>query len=174
MYQTNTIVLTINYTSLIREQSSLVKRGRRSLMSYFRVPIVNLILFVGRFFVVRVNEILARQLLICKGVLSTLPQDLEEVKGTDLSKLITAINALNMQNIKFHGEITTLLKSGAGKHVEGICNTEKLLEEIIEVQYDISRLLKKANKIIPMDTSELAKSISAHSFENLQKVTYGR
>jgi hypothetical protein len=175
MYQNTPILATIDYNDLIREQSSFVERSIRNIRFYINIWIPRfLYTTLAKWLIKRLNTRLSKQLLISKGVLSTLVEDLQQFKGKDLSNLIEPLDKLNILNIDFHDFVSKALKRQVAKNIPGLHNTEKLLAETIEIQYDIIRLLKRANKVIPINTSELAKSISAHSFENLQKLNYGR
>lgn len=175
MYQNQNMVATIDYSSLIREQSSLVERGIHRVNFFIRIKLpFFLILSFANWTIKKMNNRLSMQLLLSKGALANLKEDFENLKGQDLSPLITDLNELNILNIDFNTHIEKALNEGLGNYIKGITNTKNLLEETIEVQYDLIRLLKKANKIVPMQTSDVAKSISAHSFDNMQKVNYGR
>lgn len=175
MYQNQHMVATIDYSSLIREQSSLVERCIHRVNFFIRIKLpVFLILSFANWAIKKMNSRLSTQLLVSKGALANLKEDFADLKGQNLSDLITDLNELNILNIDFHTHIEKALNEGLGNYIKGINNTKNLLEETIEIQYDLVRLLKKANKIVPMQTSDVAKSISAHSFDNLQKLNYVR
>lgn len=175
MYQNPHIVQTLDYSSFfLHEQNDVVNSSRHKINLYwYWIPKFLTDLFSVNELVKKVNTNLAKQLLLSKGLLAELKENPESIKGKNLNSTIGSLSSVIALSIKFHSTIQEINSLDVNNKYSELDTSESILAETIENLYDIERLLKRYNKIIPIETTQLAKSTAQHSASSLQKVIYG-
>lgn len=175
MYQNPHIVQALDYSRFfLHEQNDVISKSKQRISFYWHcIP-----RFLTDFFSVnellkKVNSKLTAQLLYSKGFIAELNEKFDTVKGSDLSTTISDLNKLIEINILLYESVKKIKSDDVRKNYTELNSTETILEECLENLYDLLRLLKRANKVVPGEPSELAIGVARHSANSLQKVIYG-
>jgi len=120
------------------------------------------------------ENLLTEQLSMCIDVRNALEQmpalETIGVIEADFNQTIQKVERILKYYISIHhlaidfSDANFLL---AGKRIKRI---ENIITKSIECNYDILRLLKRYNKRMPTETSQLAKDLSAHSANTLNQI----
>ena len=166
------MLATLDYNSAITHQYHDLERGKRSFDLHFSLGFI-MSVFVPRL-IKKLNGILISHLLSTKGALAQIKEiDQEFLNNRDLSVPIDKVTSLLELNISFLSDIEKIIDMDEEKRFPGLIISQSVLTEIIENIYSILRTLKKANRKIQHETSELAKGLSRISVNSLERVHYG-
>ena len=121
----------------------------------------------------KINRIFISQLISSKGLVYDIQQKQEILEGKNLSKVIGDLNELIKKNIEFNATVESAIAAETGDTSTELQALLSVVSETIEHFYKALRDLKKANKQIPVQTSDLAKNTALRSSKTLEKVMHG-
>jgi len=161
------------YHSVIQRQYQDAERKSKQVSFVVRFDIP----FITRYFVKRairkINIFLPSQLLKAKGILADLESKENQLKGRDFSEIIDDMNGIIDLNVKMHHVITSDFKE-ISKEIPDFITWGSILEETIEIHYNILRLLKRQTKKNSIETTPMAVDSSKRSLTSLERAAYDR
>lgn len=162
-------MIAIDFNQVLDFQFQESKKGYKRILSlYFLIKNI----FSIRILIKKVNIRLTKQLVSTKGIYIYFLENVSELKDKDLSSAI-----LNVENnIKELSAFEAALEGHLSEpKFQELNTTHTLTKEILDVTYNLLRLLKKNNLKTPMaETSEEAKTAIGHSTNTLNKIFNGR
>ncbi len=172
-------MLLLDYHTTVRHQLEDVYKCRRKIKPFFNKNWVRqwLDTLIQRSIdkaIAQVNERLTTQLFNSKGILVDLQAKADEFQEKDFSTLIHQVGGLIKQNVIFIHEIEIITEADKRGQFPNLNSTDSLLNRIIEVQYDILRIIKRYNKKSSQETSDLAKECSKRSISSLKTIIKDR
>ena len=124
-------------------------------------------IFSIRRLVKKVNRKLTNQLLNSKGIYAYLLENVSDLKDKDLSASIATVEKTIKELLALESDLDIHLSS---PKFQDFKTTHIITKEILDVTYNILRLLKKNNLKKPLaDISEEAKVAIGHSTNTLNK-----
>ncbi|MBO9632267.1 MAG: hypothetical protein J7578_04060 [Chitinophagaceae bacterium] len=174
-------MLLLDYDTTVRHQFEDLHKSRRKINFFFNNPLGSISQWINTLIqkliekaIAQINDRLTTQLFHSKGILADLQSKATELQGKDFNTFIRKIDDLIIQHVSFTHEIEVIIEADKRSKFPQILLTDSLLKEIIEVQYDILRILKRYNNNSSRETSELAVESSKRSLISLQTTANGR
>lgn len=162
-------MISIDYNQILDFQFQESKKEyKRAFSWYFLVKSF----FSTRKLLKKIKTNLTKQLLNTKGIYAYLLENVADLKGQDLNNSIEKTEKIIKQFSAFQSDLEGHLSEPKFQELAAIY---ALTTEILDVTYNILRLLKKNNLKTPAsDTSEEAKIAIQHSTNTLNKIFHGR
>jgi hypothetical protein len=162
-------MIAIDYNQILNAQFQERKEGYQSVFSlYTRVKSF----FYTPWLIRKINKSLTSELLSLKGVYAYLLENVSDLKGKNLK---SEIGTIETAIAKFYKLEADLEKRSAIRKYKELSIAHGITKEILDVTYNILRVLKKNSLKTPMaDISEEAKIAIGHSQNTLNKILNGR
>ncbi len=163
------------YDNVLIYQSKCVDRTRQKIDSYFsnnweystrNDSLEGKILAISSFFI--------QQLLSSKGLVATIKESVDLIKGKDLSKTIADTDKYIKVYIHLKDTLDGLILRGNEEHFPELLIQQSVIGETIDNLYHLLRMLKRQNIKKNIETSQIAKDSSRHSVNSLETVLHGR
>jgi hypothetical protein len=174
-------MITLDYNTTVEHQFGDVNKSRKKINFFFNNSLDSVRKWfkgITRGFINKsisnINTRLTSQLLNSKGILSDLQGRVKSPSGEDFTALIKRMDDLIILHISFKEEVERIIDADKKIQFPDILVTNALLEETIEVQYDILRLLKRYNQKSSIETSSLASESNERSLISLETATNER
>lgn len=162
-------MISIDFNQVLDFQFQESKKGyKRTFSWYFLLKSF----FSTRRLLKKIKTNLTKQLISTKGIYAYLLENVSELKGQDLSSMIEKTEKTIKGYAAFQSELESHLSDPKSQE---LATLNRLTIEILDVTYDVLRLLKKNNHKTPIsDISEEAEIAVKHSTNTLNKLFHGR
>ncbi|WP_343693564.1 hypothetical protein [Chitinophaga sp.] len=162
-------MIAIDFNQILDFQFQESKRGYKRILSFYFLARA---IFSTRFLIKKYNVTLTRQLVNAKGIYVYLSENVSDLKDKDLSSAILNVEGIIKETSAFEAYLENHLSA---TKLQELNTTHTITKEILDVTYNLLRLLKKNNLKTPMaEASEEAKIAVGHSTNTLNKIFHGR
>jgi hypothetical protein len=161
-------MIALDYSSVISQTSVDVEKSKKKINIFFALK--TMLSFVWSLFSVKpdaIEKTFTYQLIMTKWLLADMQIKLDAVENQDFNTLINLINRLINLNVEVQAKIEKHISKEENQQLTKV-NLE--IQETIANLYSCLRLLKKANKRNPIQTTELAKSAALRSANTLKTI----
>jgi len=156
----------LDYNTVINQTSLDVKQSKKAILFYFSEPVSTFVLSSKQ---AKIKKTFNYQLIVSIWLLTDLEKSYEAVSNKDLSKEINLVSNLVKLNIEVQANIDSQINKPGCKDAE-LALLNKEIQETIANFYSCLRILKKANKKEPIETTELAKGAVGRTAKTLRTI----
>ena len=114
------------------------------------------------------------QLLYSKRLKTSIHENIEQLKGRDLSKAIFDTGNFIGINIRLQDTIDSFMSKNSQEQFSELSLLHSVIGDTIDNLYNLLRMLKRQNIKKNIETSQFAIDSSAHSVNSLETVLNGR
>lgn len=163
-------MMVLDYDTVISQTSHDVEKTKRNIKFSFRhIPFVSFFSFLFAPGQEKIKKTFSYQLIITKWLADDMKARYEQMVDTDLNPMIKHINNLINLNVEVQASVEKQINQLVNKNSDlDKLNVE--IQETIANLYTCLRLLKKANKKQPIETSELAKCAAGITANTLKTI----